>query len=297
MRNALKFGFLPDPSCYSGGGLIAEPLQDFEERRSSVWSSGRVDGNWIHPPLIASQRHPPFNPVKVQSQVYTIPETHILLSDQGKRLPEDKICELVISVIGFLKGLRLIPEGWNHFYRTPARTGYLVDFDCDDSQVGNAMEQTIAFGVDHTIEICTRMFGALHWYLASQSYWHDFEVFAAQYTVLDTCWHIFCAKFERRKLRHAERLTCMCSHFGIHAPDWATIKDKESILSRLRNELVHDGYFANAPIGFEFCQEYPDIDEELRDLNSRLILALLGFRTPYVQTKINRGHRFRVVLQ
>ncbi len=183
VNRELKFGFLPEARCsYSGGDLLAEPLEDFRERFSGVWSSGRVDGIWLHPPLVERRGLPGFTPVTVQSQVFSVPETHILRPLQGSRLPEDEICDLVISVIGLLKGLRLIPEGWNHFYRTPVQIGFLVDFYCDDSQIGTAMEQTVAFGRDHAgTQIPTRMFGALHWHLTSQSYEQEFELFTAQY--------------------------------------------------------------------------------------------------------------------
>jgi hypothetical protein len=300
VERELRFGFLPEPSSYSGGGLLAEPLPDFGERVSSVWSSGLVDGSWLHPPLIKKNGSRGFGPVPVASEVYTVPETHVLRPAGDGHLPENSLCDLIISVIGFLKGLRLIPEGWNHFYRTPVQIGSLVDFYCDDSQIGKAVEQTLGFASLHSgTEMPTRMFAALHWHLTSQSYEHEFEIFNAQYVVLDTCWAIFREKIGSipQKPPHAERLLHMCNHFGIPIPKWALVSNKISFLSNLRNEMLHGGYFAQAPIGFEHPAEYPDIDLELRDLNSRLILALLGLSSPYIQSQVGRGCGFRVVFQ
>jgi hypothetical protein len=184
-----------------------------------------------------------------------VPETHCLRAEKGCSLPEDELCELVITAIGFLKGLRLVPEGWNHFYRTPINVGELVDFYFSSAQMGDAMGTVVDFWyANEKSGVAKHMFGAIHWYLCSQSYEHDFELFSAQYTVLDTCWQMFKGMGWARKGpgMHAERPVIICEHFGIPVPAWAVQSGAGSYLSSLRNGLVHEGTFAKGAIGFEF---------------------------------------------
>jgi hypothetical protein len=293
MTDYLNFGFLPEEECYSGGHLVAEPLPDIRQRISSIMASGRVDGSWLHPPLCEK------GGVMVPCKAYIVPETHCLRREEGGALPDEDLCDLVVTAIGFFKGLRLIPEGWNHFYRTPIHVGELVDFYFSDAQMGDAMSRVVDFWHANVESgVTNRMFGAIHWFLCSQSYEHDFELFSAQYTVLDTCWRIFSdmGQAGRGRVSHAERPVAMCEYFGIPVPAWAVKPGADSYLSNLRNGLLHEGCFAKAPIGFKFSVKYPDIDVELRDLNSRLLLALLGFKVPYVKTLVDHRGRFRLIL-
>jgi hypothetical protein len=138
------------------------------------------------------------------------------------------------------------------------------------------------------------LFAAFHWYLASQSYEHDFEWFNAQYVVLDTCWKLFTVTHgsSLTKGRHAERPVRMCDYFGIPVPEWAVVSGRSSYLSKLRNDLVHEGCYGPGAIGFEFPQEHDNIDYELQKLNCRLLLALLGVRSSYISIPVDSQEQF-----
>ena len=297
MCHHLNFGFLPEDRGYSGGGLVIEPLPDIWERIAAVRSSGRTDGTWLYPPIEETKGHGA-EPLKIPAKVYAVPETHRLSPSGKSYMPEDDFCDLIISIIGFFKGLRLIPEGWNHFYKTPiCLPGELVDFYLEDKQMERVLDQVVSWYSGVSPNVRSRMFGALHWYLTSQSYDHDFEIFSAQYIVLDSCWNIFrCMIGKEPKDLHAKRPAIMCDHFGMPVPCWAEISEKRSYLSNLRNEFLHEGVFAKGAIGFKYPQRHPDIDLELKELNSRLIMALLGFKASYIQSPVDHRSGIRYFL-
>lgn len=296
MYSHIDFGFLPEDRAYSGGGFIIEPLPDILERVSVVRSSGRTDGTWYYPPIEETDGLGS-KPVKIPAKVYTLPETHRLRPANQGRMPEDELCELIISAIGFFKGLRLIPEGWNHFYKTPIQPGELVDFHLEDAQIGYTLDHVVSWCERALPEVRSRMFGALHWYLTSQSYEHEFEFFSAQYIVLDSCWNMFFRITGKKAKLHAERPKVMCDYFGIPVPCWAEISEDRSYLSKLRNDFLHEGIFAKGAIGFKYPQEHPDIDLELKELNSRLLMALFEFKAPYIQTPVDHRRGIRHFLR
>jgi hypothetical protein len=67
------------------------------------------------------------------------------------------------------------------------------------------------------------------------------------------------------------------------------VKDNKSYLSELRNKLLHEGIWAGEPIGFSHPKEHVNIYRELYALNSRILLAIIGDRSKYVVSKINRN--------
>jgi hypothetical protein len=62
---------------------------------------------------------------------------------------------------------------------------------------------------------------------------------------------------------------------------------KRSDLVQLRNEFAHEGLFGGEPIGIAHPKNHPNIALELRCFNSRLLLALLGEKDPYVTSPVN----------
>ena len=134
----------------------------------------------------------------------------------------------------------------------------------------------------------TMMLGALHWHSLGRTYEHPYEVFNAQYMVLDACWaiHAKLARLPPNTGTHTTRVERLAAKYGVQLPEWAVIHGKESYLSQLRNDLVHEALWEKEPIGLSHPKEYASIHTDLYRLNSRLIIALLGDESEYIHFPI-----------
>lgn len=213
--------------------------------------------------------------------------------------------EFLIAALGILEGLRLIPEGWVHFYRAAIKPNTLSEVYCDRRDLEGVLRIADSFWTAAEPKVKRLTFGAIHWRLFSESYDHEFERFSAQYTVLDTCWNIFnllepgwvlhylasghAPKWARgianRKYPpHAFRPALLAKRYKMRFPSWARpLKGNSSRLSALRNRLVHEGRYGEEPIGFGYPKKFKgSIDFQLAAFNTRLILAILGVKCGYV---------------
>jgi hypothetical protein len=288
--SACEFGFLPEMNAYRGGGVVIEPHPDIARRIASLEEHGEVHKGWFYPlstsipPAPPSPRIPPLR--------YSLPDTHILTTSSGKLMANRSLCDLLFTVLGFLRGLRLVPVGYYHPARAATNIGQLVDFSCSSEQVETALDKAALFKEEHGAELSQRLMAACHWYLASQSYLWEFEVFNGQYIVLDSCWGLF-SKVRRQPggRPHSKRVVIMCEALRIPIPAWSGV-EQDSRLSRLRNALFHNALFSGGPLGFESPEE--NIVTELTRLNSRLLIALLGVDSDYIKLPVNSGMRARL---
>jgi hypothetical protein len=69
----------------------------------------------------------------------------------------------------------------------------------------------------------------------------------------------------------------------IKKPQWIELdkSGKSSVLSRTRNELIHEAKFAGQPIGYTYPEE--NFDFEFVRFNAKLIPAIFGLRSPFLQ--------------
>lgn len=245
--------------------------------------SDRTDGLWYYPPLVPfadyqtdGSRKPLTNAV-----TFELPATHSITTAADL----EELAEFLILVFGFLKGLRLVPEGWRHFYRAAIKPGHLVDFTPSQDRVEEVLSLAHDLWFDLASEPRLRRcyFGAFHWFLFAQSYIHPFELFHSQYIVLDACWHIHELRMGSKRPSHHQRPRELCSAYGLQEPAWLG-DGHESPLVNLRNDLVHEGLYTGEPIGF--ANTGTDIEGMLAALNARLLLALLGLKHPYIETEV-----------
>jgi hypothetical protein len=296
----LEFGWLPEAKSYSFSGGTIVPLDDLAARVEAVRSCDRISGGWLYPPL--ERRHRSLTskgpPPELYAGTFSLPTTHRLTLD-GPPNVHDEMLPLFVTVFGLMKGLRLLPEDWLHLMRTAVKPGKLVDFRCDAEAICEVLELTFGFwNRNSDREIRDGFFGALHWHLLGQSYESPFESFMAQYMVLDACWFVHSRinlpnsriNLPKKAPSHAERVVEMAATYSLHLPEWAqTNSNRKSELSELRNQLVHEAKWAGQPIGFRYVPATEEIDYELGLLNTRLLLAMLGWRNQYVSSSIQMG--------
>ena len=267
-----KFGFLPEPVAIKEPHFAIRPLADFRQHVDGVCSATTRDGFWLYPPCREGR----------SQQRISLPCTHVL---EGSDISSD-VARYLIAVFGLLNGLRLVPEQGIHFYRVCVERHGLVDFVATDRAIRRVLNLAFDLWVNGSDPIRRNLVGALHWHLFSRSYEHSFEVFAAEYTVLDACWKIHTLMNTEPSTPHALRIARLSKAHDIPLPSWAAIDSgNTSYLSRLRNDLIHEALYARHPIGFAVPKGFSRIWLELHWFNSRLLLALLGENGSYIHTQ------------
>lgn len=268
---------------YRTATVEVAPLDNAADVIEGIQKHPRSDGDWLYPPL---ERRAGDDGPEVYATSFSLLPTHSLIL----RGPGDSVelGNFLVQVLGLLMGLYLIPGLWTQFFRVALRIGMLTDFGCTTRDVERVLETAVSFWQSATDRVRHLIFGALHWYLFSQSYAHEFELFNAQCTVLDTCFRVHSKLHNGPPPRHhAHRAHHLATHHGVPVPPWATKKGKTCDLADLRNDLVHEARYAGAATGFAHPTYQPPIDLQLRNLNSRLLLGLLGVRSDYIHSPVD----------
>lgn len=286
----ISVGFLPRDFSLTAPGLRFENRAKIEEAIRSVRESGRELGGWYYPDLESSGSGD--RDVVIPAEAFQLPGTHVAEIDVVSG--DEWMAPFLVQIIGFCQGIRLMPSNWWHFYRAAVVHSKLSDFRmCDERTTASIYESARKFWLQRDVEDRLVMYGAVHWYLFSQSYTHDFERFGAQCAVTDACFRVFTKRPMRRatSMPYATRIAAMCESAGIPVPTWAQERnDKTTIVSTLRNAFFHEARFAGHPIGFAYPKDEPDLVVQLQALNSRLILTLLGVEASYIRSDSQTGH-------
>ena len=286
----IKFGFWPRSLTLDTSTVHVEPLPDFETVVERIKRSDRAGTRWFYPPLTAV-----YEPGREEGDVpliyagaYALPPTHLVrVSDTDGQ----EFGELIITLLGLLEGIRLVPEQWSHFYRASIEPHSLVDFVANRRDIEHVLHLAQCFWGAHSAQEVRRgMFGAIHWLLFSQSYEHQFEEFSGQYIVLDACYKLHCDVHGPPSVRptHATRPSYLARYYSIPEPAWASIRaDGACDLSELRNQFFHEGRYGGQPIGFAHPTNHPSIVLELTAFNTRLLLGILGLDCGYVRSAVD----------
>lgn len=290
-RVEIKFGYWPRGWSLVTPNIRIKPIPQLSEVVDGVKASNQLLGRWLYPPLTFERSSDPGSEDRpsVYARSYSINPTHVIHVEGGADAKD--FGELAIALLGLLEGMRLIPEGWCHFYRTAIEPHTLSDLVCGKSEIEEVLGILETFwNANQTAEIRRCLFGSIHWLLFSQSYEHEFEQFAAQYIVLDSCFklHTDINGKPNGRVTHSERPLFLARAYGIPQPGWANIRaDGTSELSTLRNEFVHEGRYGGEPIGFAHSTIRPPITLQLKAFNTRVILGLLGVDCEYVRSPVD----------
>jgi hypothetical protein len=275
----LPFGWLPFHIDEGGAGWHVRSAPGIQGAIAEVRNSGRLDSEWYWPPITSGLPH------RAEGR-FTLPSTHEILIDNPSSASEaERAAEFLVVTLGFLYGMSLIPEGWMHLNRVSIAPRRWQDFYV--APAARVRVLTSALRVwESSPQIREHLFGALWWHSYSISYEHAFDIFAAQYQILDCCWFVHCKTNTVASVGHAARVGELARFYGIDCPPtWTELKPNDRLV-KLRNELVHEARWGDAPIGFSHPIVNESVHLELYWFNSRLLCALLGDRSSYVQSRI-----------
>src|SRR5258705_11564075 len=115
------FGWLPEQRGIDTASFQIEPLlgaAQIEYVRNSL----RARDGWFLPPLEPEwlSSNDLFQKTISYAQWFGLPATHRIVLKQDD---DGELAGLIIGVLGVLKGLQLVLDGWGHFYRTPIKPG------------------------------------------------------------------------------------------------------------------------------------------------------------------------------
>lgn len=299
-----KFGFYPYPSSFVAGNIQVKPLETFDSAIARVARASRITNDWFYPPLVRERLVVgPISPIKptepplIFARRYQLPPTH-LIRHSGTQSSER--LNFLILCIGFLLGMRLVPEPWGHFYRTPVEKHRLTGLIVSHRDVERCLPLFDKFWLDHNARVRRMMLSAINIFQLAASYEYQYEKFIFQYVALDSIYRIFVdcghipersgsiiARGKKRRVAHSERPRLICKKLGVPLPGWVRKKrgKNANALSEIRNNLFHQGQVGEEPIGFGGIQ-IPGLVLSMKGLNCRALLYLLGLRDPYISSPV-----------
>lgn len=227
--------------------------------------SGLKDG-WIHAPRF--------------HRVFGLPRTHDIAHETDA---DPKHMDFLMWVLSLVTGMRLTTTEAGFLDATPIQPFNLVDFRAKHRDMEVAMALAEHFWANNRAEPDRALqFGAaVHaMFISHAPQALQFERFIYLYTALDACYALARSLTgSRRRQRHHERLSWLCSKFGIPQPAWADAAgSNQTEISAIRNGALHEALYMGQPLGFALhgVGSGQNLVLEMQALTSRLLIALLG---------------------
>lgn len=286
-----RFGFLNWGRTIEFEGGSISPVSEFKEAVALVDSHTNQD-QFLYPGMSqqvildpkTNQMLEALPKTKRPALLHHLPASHTLCFSDPSTMedPRRGAGAFVIHLLGYLFGTRLQFWDWWFDGRVPVRLQATHNIHFTEATVQDFLSHSYKILRAWAEEERRLLANALYMHCRAPSYEWDWERFTIEYMVNDACWKVAEIRCGVRAKRHADRINILCQMFGIPIPS----KDKPTIddIVRLRNELFHEALWdGSQPCtgvgGDTFLQTY-----NLRRLNQRLIPALLGYDTSYVQT-------------
>jgi hypothetical protein len=275
----MHFGFLPQSLDVSSSKISIRCIADWRKMLADIISQGRVSNGWLQMPL--RDVH--------QAGRYELPVTHNIELHGSQ---DDERLRFLVLVLGFLLGLRLVPQGWGHLHATAVETGRCNSFLLMDKDVIPCLELASQFYQKYRqTRNVKRILSAVTLSQWSQVQPLQFDEFNYLYMTIDVCWaicedtHPMAVNLHRKNGRgpitHQLRPTVMCHILNLSLPE---IFDSSSPVTAasIRNDLLHEGLVGDLPIGLTVIK--PHCTLEMREFAEKLILSLLGVKAGYLGT-------------
>ena len=283
MSSSSCFGFLeyPYPILFNGGAISLVP--DYE--RASAWVSEHTNRDgFLYPPASysADQSGREIPHSLRPALLHQVPPSHDLALDcPGTSEPLRRgPGAFLIHLLAYLFGTRLQFEEWWVDGRIPIKPAHGIR--CTRDVVGDFLSHSLRTWNSWPEKSQRLLTNLLFMHSRTTLYPWEWEQFANAYKVFDGC-HRLATDLRMLALPkeppHKERIRTLCKHFQIPLN-----ADVIEAIVRLRNGLFHETLWD----GGQPCSDGNNSSfyaaHHLQRLNQRLIPAMLGYKTPYVQT-------------
>jgi hypothetical protein len=287
------FGWYPEPLDFSVGAVSVATLPGLEAKVADVRDSDGVDGDWIYaPPRLVHVMGHGVQERPYPSRIFGLPQTHTLshaAADSQAHL------DFLLWALGFFVGMRLTAAEAGFVDATPIKPRKLIDFVIGGAEIARAMALAERFWQANAAEpLRARRWGAaVHALFIGQGpLLLQFERFIYLYGALDACFAL--AKDllgpVQARITHAGRIAWLCRQFNMDVPAWADdTAGPGSPLADIRNPLLHESLFMDAPLGFAVhgVGTNQNLPVKMEAVICRWLVALLGDPTAdYVRAPV-----------
>jgi len=280
-----KFGFLPNDWPLSFDDFEICPVEQFDEIRNFFKDNANVDG-YYYPPNVFTARttHPDKEEQIVPNSkkpalLYQLPASHYIKTKKNLDLQSLRLGEFGFSInlIGYYFGYRLQFVEWWVDGRVHATSQHGIVHD--HIEVENFLHHSLRQFRKFEIGVQKRFINLLFLINRAPAYNWDWERFIIEYIIFDGCWKIFEDQYRIKGVHHKDRMSRMLAFFKMHRePKY------EDLIISLRNDLFHEGLWDKTqPCSARTSDSYY-AGFFLRDLNQRLIPALLKYPTQYTKS-------------
>jgi hypothetical protein len=276
----VKLGFLPRSLDIAAGNFSIATIADWKQLRAEMEANGHVADGWLYKP----RKHSSPEPIGR----FELPETHEIVSVQYG--DDTALMQFVVIVLGFLFGLRLLPEGWGHLHGVAIESGKCNGFIVPNREIIPCLELAAQFYTTNkqtrNVKRLQAAISLIHW---SKGQEQHFDTFNYLYMAIDACWAA-CSELHASHIRqmhskgpvpHSLRPAIMQQILGLQLP---TIFDPYATVTAasIRNDLIHEGLVGDMPLGLSIMEPHCDI--EMREFADKIILALMGVKAGYLAT-------------
>lgn len=275
---SLKFGYWESEFDIKQDDFEISTLPEIEEARYIVKRDMKCLSHFCFPHYFGTSSFP-----LMSGNRFELPMTHLFTTriSLGNENEERELIKFLILTIGFLCGMRFTPDGEGHLFPTPLKKGNLVSFIASDPEILSCIDTAKSTWIRASAENRKLLFSSIHWFLTSQSYKHQFEIFSWQYIVTDSLSAFFCSKDgTTKRTSHSVRPQYLSKHLNTPLPSsflkGGTGNGVQSRLAEIRNCLIHEGLWLGQPIGYQSTHEGHELVEQLKFFNSQIILGALG---------------------
>ncbi|MEE3877901.1 hypothetical protein [Vibrio sp. YYF0003] len=275
----MNFGFFNNKNSYKTNEIKITPLESIHETLKWLQTDAPTSHGYIYPALESQQKfHFERDASSValpQRYIKTI-ATHRLEFTQSNQT--DEKARFIILGLGFFNGQYLTPEGQYQLTRMPYEEAIQTGVYLAGADYVRCLELLSMF-YDKNPCIRKQMFTVMHWFLCSQYYIFEWDIFDAQYKVLDGLYKL--CESSDKYTKHSERPKFLVDKYDTTVPEWI----KSGTLARVRNDYSHEALYCKSPVGYCFSD---NLHTELKKLNTKLIAAALGAKSDYLKLGCDR---------
>lgn len=280
-----KFGFLSRNESFEFEGGKIEVIANFQ--KSEEWVKKHVNNDgYIYPPLVSNIERNGVSQLDSEAlaagrpaHVYSLPASHSLELFNGYYDVKSRDASYIVYLLGYIFGTRLQFHDWWFDVRVPIDS--VRNVTTSKVVIEDFISKSYCCWKSWPLEKQKWFLSVLFMHSRVSSYVWEWERFMVEYTVFDGIYRLASKLYGcKERPSHEQRFNILFEKFGLKENE-----DKVKDIYQLRNDLFHQGIWDQG----QPCNQRKDSNAlycqmNLSRINDRLITALLGYNTRYIET-------------